>query len=108
MSREFGDDCGSFFHEKIRNAVNNCKYEGNYELTKKWGEFLQEFYNIAYSISSCEASDTCESDLIMDTIYRLPLLQGKLDEIQQYVQLHKTIANHAVRDYINKEKKDGC
>lgn len=42
MSREFGSYVNGYFHSQMEQAAEDCK-NGDYPLTKVWGNFLKEF-----------------------------------------------------------------
>lgn len=96
MSREFGDCIGGFFHDKIRNAADDCK-TGRDHLTKLWGEFLHEFESVAYQISNSEACDSGPDSPISETIRKIPVLKEKLFAVESFVSPFKRVADDAVR-----------
>jgi hypothetical protein len=104
MSREFGHEYGGkFFLEHIECAYEDCTI-GRDELTKLWGEFLREFYEVAYEISRSEAGDSGPDAPIMESIERMPTLQARLDKIKEYLQPFKAVAEAAVRKATEKNK----
>jgi hypothetical protein len=102
MSREFGEYVGGYFHNKIQSAYEDCKGSGN-KLTQMWGEFLEEFYDVAYEIANFEASDSGLYAPIMESIKQVPVMQKKLAEIEEYLYDYKRVAEEAVREKCAKE-----
>ena len=105
MSREFGEHSGGFFHQKIQGAAEDCLYESKNELTKLYGQFLVDFYEIAYKISSFEAYDSGFEAPITETIQRLPALKKRLQDIEDYIKPYKDVAEAAVRQLAKKKEK---
>ncbi len=103
MSREFGDTIGGFFHNKIGYAADDCQ-TGRDKLTQLWGEFLREFEEVAYAISTSEACDSGPDYPIFETLERLPALERKLANVKSYVEPYRRVAEEAVRKAL-KEKK---
>ena len=105
MSREFGNLYnGGYFHDEIRHAAEDCA-TGRDQLTKLWGEFLEEFYNIAYQISNSEASDSGPYAPIIESINRMESLKAALDKINEYLDPFRDVMAEAVRN--ENEKKGG-
>lgn len=104
MSREFGTYNSGYFHDKIRDCANDCR-EGRDPLTKLWGEFLDEFYDVAYAISTSEACDSGPYDPILVNLNKLKTLQGKFDRIQLFLEDYKKVAYEAVRIHIDIQRK---
>lgn len=103
MSREFGDTLGGFFHDKIRYAAEDCR-TGRDPLTKLWGEFLMEFSEVAYAISTSEACDSGPDFPIFQTLQSLPNLERKLADIRSFVEPYKRVAEQAVRKAVEDRK----
>jgi hypothetical protein len=102
MSREFGDCIGGYFHDKISNAAEDAT-NGRLEITRKWGEFLKVFYEVAYAISSAEACDSGEYDPIMVSIAKIPALQREMAMISYYLITYENVMEEAVRKHIRDE-----
>ena len=97
MSREFGEGPGGFFHNKIQDAAEDCR-GGDCEITKKWGRFLEEFYNLAWHISTAEACDSSEASLIVESIKAIPLLKSKMEDIEKYLGKYEAVIEKAIRE----------
>lgn len=105
MSREFGSYHGGYFHDKIRNAAEDCREEGRDPLTKLWGSFLEEFAEVAYAISTSEAGDSGTYYPIMETIKRMQELKRRLEVVEYFVQPYQRCMEEAVRDAVLSGKK---
>lgn len=104
MSREFGEYySGGYFHDKISYAAEDCK-EGRDQLTRLWGEFLEEFKDVAYQISNSEAADSGPDAPISETIMKMPALKRKLDAIEGFILPYQRVAQEAVRKALEKTK----
>jgi len=88
MSREFGDHCGGFFHDKVRGAAEDAE-TGRHEITKAVGGLLQALYPLAYAISSAEACDSSEPDPLMRALEQGPKMRDTLDEIAACCRTHR-------------------
>jgi len=104
MSREFGSYCNGYFHTQMSQAADDCR-GGREQITRLWGDFLAEFAEVAYSISSCEASDSCVDDPIMQSLRSMPHLEKRLAMIRDYLEPFKRVAETAVREAVEKKKK---
>lgn len=105
MSREFGEyGGGGYFHNKIADAADDAK-GGRDQLTRLWGDFLEEFSNVAYSISTSEACDSGEYDPIMENIARMPQLNAILIKIGNYLEPYEEVARRAVEKATEERKK---
>jgi hypothetical protein len=104
MSREFGSYSSGYFHQQIQTCAQDCA-GSNDVLVQLWGEFLEEFYDVAYSISSSEACDSAPYDPIMKTIEKMDVLRTKLDKISIHVGPYRRVAEEAVRAHTDKKKK---
>lgn len=91
MSGEFGSYNEGYFHSQMEYAADDC-LGGSYEITKKWGEFLNEFRDVATAISWAEACDTGESHAIIESMKKIELLEQKLRDIKQYLRPFKDVA----------------
>lgn len=96
MSREFGEYSSGYFHQKIAGCADDCG-GSRHELTKLWGEFLREFYDVAYAISSHEACDSGAAYPIMESVEKLPVLRKKLDQISSFLRPYQDVMEEAVR-----------
>lgn len=96
MSREFGSYTAGYFHQQIETAANDC-LAGRDQLTKLWGEFLREFQPIAYAISSSEECDSGPEYPIMETMQHLPAMIKRMDNIEQFMNTYKRVAEEAVK-----------
>lgn len=107
MSREFGDygGCG-YFHTKIESAANDCQ-EGRLKLTRLWGKWLESFYDIAYAISSGEADDSGEHEVILTTLFTLPKLELIMQEIKDYLAPFEDVIDHVVAESIEQINRKG-
>lgn len=101
MSREFGQQSRGYFHTQMAYAAEDC-LGGTDELTRKWGEFLSIFEDIAYAIASSEAKDSGAYVPIIKTIELLPRLQAEVDKIAKYVAPFKQVADAAVCEALGK------
>lgn len=97
MSREFGTYGGGYFHERMNDAADDLA-GGNDGISKAWAKFFDEFRYVAYSIATSEAGDSAEYAPILETIRRMPALQKALDDVANYVQPFKDVAEYAVRN----------
>jgi hypothetical protein len=102
MSREFGEFMSGYFHDKINYAAEDAA-NGRLEITRKWGEFLEMFYDIAYAISSAEACDSDEYDPIMVSIAKIPALQREISLISDYLRTYERVMQEAVKKHIRDE-----
>jgi hypothetical protein len=84
VSREFGSFrvCG-YFHYRMEVAAQEC-LEGRDTLTKLWGNFLKDFYPVAYAIASSEADDAGPSLTVRETLGELRKLRNHLDQIERF------------------------
>ena len=105
MSREFGSYTSGYFHYQMEVAAEDCK-QGDYELTKLWGEFLAEFYDVAYAIASVEAGDSSPEDSILTTMRKMEGLQARLNDIKEYLKPFDRVAQVAVREALKKANKN--
>ena len=104
MSREFGSCSSGYFHQQIQTCAQDCA-GSNDVLVQLWGEFLEEFYDVAYSIASSEAGDSAPYDPIMKTIEKMGILTKKLNNVSDYVASYKRVAEETVRAHTEKKKK---
>ncbi len=103
MSREFGSDASGYFHQQMQNAADDC-LDGRDKLTKLWGAFFKEFYDVAYAISTSEAGDSGPDFPILETIKKLPALKDKFNQIENYCSVFDDVAQKAIRDYLEQHK----
>lgn len=99
MSREFGSYQSGYFHNQIESGADDC-LDGQGELTRLWGKFLQDFYPVAYAISSYEACDSDASFPISENIKHIGTLREDLRAISDYLAPFESIAREAVSEYI--------
>ena len=104
MSREFGEGPGGFFHDKIRNALEDLRHEADFELHKEFVPLLESLYEIAYAISSAEAYDSGIDRTISTTLQELPKMKKFIAEMEKSLRPYQDVADQAVRDYIESEK----
>jgi hypothetical protein len=104
MSREFGSYTSGYFHEKIESCASDAKCGRDF-LTRLWGRLLGELYHVAYAVSTSEACDSGPDYPIMESILRMPELKKSLDEIDQYLEPYRRVAENAVREAAKKEGK---
>ena len=104
MSREFGSYENGYFHQQIQQGAKDC-LEGNDELTRLWGKFLEEFYEVAYAISTSEAGDSGPYRPIIENLNRMTALQDRLDDIKSFLEIFDDVAKRAVSEYIDSQKK---
>ena len=97
MSREFGSCAGGYFHTQINDAAGDC-LGGNDELTRLWGKFLLEFYPVAYAIASSEAGNTGSDYPIIKCMEQWASIRDAIDEIDNYLDPYRRVANQAVSD----------
>ena len=102
MSREFGSYYQGYFHTQIDQAAKDC-LGGSHQITRLWGEFLQEFESISYSISSAEACDSGEYDPVLESIRKIPALTKKLDAIQRYLDPFRDVIRESIKEKLEKE-----
>ena len=105
MSREFGSYHAGYFHDQMQTAAEDLSGSGD-PLSKLWGKFFEEFYPVAYAISSSEACDSGRDRPILETIQRINSLKNILWEIEMYVKTYKDVADAAVRKAVA-EKEPG-
>ena len=55
MSREFGNQIGGFFHDKIRNALYDLRQESRVTFHIKYIPIFESLSEIAWAIPSVEA-----------------------------------------------------
>ena len=82
MSAEFGGGTTHFFHDKIREAAEDCKVLDSHNITKMWGKFLDELYEIAYNISMYEAGDIGIEHCATEQIAHIKKLKKQLDLLE--------------------------
>jgi hypothetical protein len=105
MSREFGSYTNGYFHDQMKYAAEDLGGSGD-PLSRLWGKFFDEFYHVAYAISSSEACDSGRDRPILETIERIDRLKKVLWEIEQYVRPYKDVAETAVRRALEKKEPD--
>lgn len=103
MSREFGSYINGYFHDQIWQGAEDC-LKGDDKITRLWGEFLKDFSDIAYAISTSEAADSGEDFPIMKTIEKLPQLQNRLNAIKDHVRVFEKVMEEAVRRKVEEER----
>lgn len=104
MSREFGSYMSGYFHSQIGGAASDLA-EGSHELTRLWGKWFEEFYDIAYAIASCEANDSGAYDPIMTTIQKLSALEQAMAAIKEYLIPFEDVMEMAIREKIEEDSK---
>ena len=106
MSREFGEyNGGGYFHHKIGGALNDLIDDAQYDLHKQFIPFFRELYEIAYAISSVEASDSSLSRTITEMINRLPKLKEEITILERSIQPYKDVAEDAIRKMTDAAKE---
>lgn len=101
MSREFGSYASGYFHNKIDDCANDA-LNGDHEITRLWGRFLQELSSIAWNISSAEACDSGVYAPIYESMTRMPSIKAALKDIEEYLRPFEQVAMEAIRQ---KEKE---
>jgi hypothetical protein len=96
MSREFGEYYQGYFHDRIRQCIEDCEH-GRDPLTKAWANFFRALAPVACSIASSEAFDSTPSDPILMTIEKLPKLKSALAEVEEFVGPYQDVAQEAIR-----------
>ena len=105
MSREFGSYCSGYFHSQMSYAAEDLA-EGEGELTRLWGKWFREFYDIAYAIANYEAADSGLYDPIMTTIKKLPALKAAMAAIEEYLRPFEDVIEEAVREKVKEDNKE--
>ena len=103
MSGEFGSYTSGYFWSQIEQGAQDCR-QGDDELTRLWGAFLEEFAPIAQAISWSEAGDSGPHSSIIETIQRMPELRRRLSDIENYVAVFKRVADEAVRRKLSEDE----
>tara|TARA_R100000951_G_scaffold101420_1_gene92927 strand:+ start:20613 stop:20936 length:324 start_codon:yes stop_codon:yes gene_type:complete len=105
MSREFGNYIGGYFHDKVRNALEDLEQEAGTGFHKEFIPLFESLYEIAYAISSVEACDSSLDRSIRTTIEQLPKLKQTLKDLEDSVYPYQQVARNAVREYIREQEK---
>ena len=105
MSREFGSYGGTgYFDSKIESVADDLA-KGSCELTRLWGKWFEEFYDIAYAIANCEAGDSGAYDPILTTIKKLSALKQTMAAIEEYLRVFEDVMEEVVREKAREDSK---
>ena len=105
MSREFGENGNGFFHDKIRNALEDLEHEAVTGFHKEFIPLFESLYEIAYAISSVEAGDSLLNRSISTTMEELPKIKKFIADMEETLHPYKKVAEDAVREYIASQEK---
>jgi len=101
MSREFGDECGGFFHEKISHALDDAK-GGRTDGAKLMESILLPLAEIAYEVSSEEAGDSGSESVVEAISGAIDRLETALQAMRWYVQPSRKMAAKAIAATLKK------
>lgn len=105
MSREFGDHCGGYFHDKIYSCLEDLKHEAGEDFHKKFVPLFQELYEVAYAIASVEAGDSCIDRSIFQSMESIPKMKKVLEDIENELRPYRRVAETAVRKALDEQTK---
>jgi hypothetical protein len=105
MSGEFGSYLNGYFWYQMKVGALDC-LDGDKEITKLWGEFLNDFSEIAHAIAWCEAGDSGVDYPIRATMAALPRLKIRLADIEKYLEPFQKVAEEAVKLELEKKEKE--
>lgn len=99
MSREFGEyGGGGYFHDKLRNALEDLQHEAREDFHKKFIPLFEQLYELAYAIASVEAGDSCIDRSIFQTMESMPHMRKWMEEMNKELEVYRRVAQEAVRD----------
>ena len=104
MSREFGENRGSFFHGKLYACMEDLRGEAREDFHKKFIPLFEELYEIAWAISSVEAGDSCIDRSIMETMQRIPRMKQFIKNMEDYLTPYQRVAEEAVRKAVESKE----
>lgn len=97
MSREFGSECGGFFHNKLQGALEDAS-GGTSNGAKLMAAILAPLANIAYDVSSEEAGDASESGVIDSVHENLEAIERAVSGLQHFIAPARELAAKVLAD----------
>jgi hypothetical protein len=106
MSREFGENQGTFFHEKLRACMEDLQWESNDEFHKKFIPLFEILYQIGWDISSVEAGDSCKDRSIISVIDNLSHIKKWVEMMEGELEPYKRVMEEAILRHIGGQDED--
>jgi hypothetical protein len=104
MSREFGNEYGGFFHQKIANALDDAK-GGRSRGAALMAALLEPLADLAYAVSSEEACDSSESRVVEAAFDAEPKLRQAMYALDAFIDPAKKLAIKVLADSIEPTSK---